>query len=171
MPNLSGLRSAISTENAMATAFLEALFAPIKVSADQIVQLLVPFHQAPHIRRHAATVITSRVRLVAALFALAVPLWSVLDWLVLPAPEWALMAALRFLSALAFGALAWPWAMESTRFRADALLFALLSVPPAFSLASLGILENAPVTEGGRLVASLLWRDNDGDVRASTKMT
>lgn len=131
---------------------LANLLSPLKISTEQLLKLLAPIGHSSNIRRHAAAVIISRVRLVAAVFAFAVPLWSGLDLLVLPAPEWAQMTALRCASAVVFAFLAWPWPGEGTRLRADGMLFVLLIVPPAFYLASLGILEHATATDAGRLV-------------------
>ncbi|MFM2041437.1 MAG: hypothetical protein RLY86_13 [Pseudomonadota bacterium] len=137
------------------TRITDTLFAPVRIEREQLVDLLMPFAHAAHIRRHSASVILSRVRLVAALFAVLVPVWSVVDWLVFPWPEWAMMAGMRVASGLVFLALVWPWDRPVTRARADVLLLALLLVPPVFYLMSLGILDRAAKTEQAALVRDL----------------
>lgn len=121
-------------------SFAAHIFAPIKITWDQFIDLLVPFRHSPHIRRHAASVTISRVQLVAALFAVLVPLCSILDWFVFPWPEWAQMTVMRFASALVFLGLAWPWETNKTRLQADLMLVALLLVPPVFYLLSIRII-------------------------------
>jgi diguanylate cyclase (GGDEF)-like protein len=122
-------------------SFAAHIFAPIKITWEQFVDLLVPFRHSTHIRRHAASVTISRVQLVAALFAVLVPLCSVLDWFVFPWPQWAEMTAMRMASALVFVALAWPWQLSKSRLQADAMLMAMLLVPPVFYLVSIRIIS------------------------------
>ncbi|MGE5548485.1 MAG: diguanylate cyclase [Solirubrobacterales bacterium] len=136
-------------------SFAAHIFAPIKITWDQFVDLLVPFRHSTHIRRHAASVTISRVQLVAALFAVMVPLWSIIDWWVFPWPEWAMMTGMRLASGLAFLLLAWPWEMSKSRLQADLMLMALLLVPPVFYLASLQILADLPKDDLSGLVAKL----------------
>jgi diguanylate cyclase (GGDEF)-like protein len=131
------------------------LFAPIKISRGQFVDLLAPFRHSVHIRRHAASVMISRVQLVAALFGVLVPVFSVLDWAVLPWPQWALMTALRIASGAIFLLLAWPWRFEKTRLRADLMLLVLLLVPPTFYLVSIRILADLPADSTVSLVVKL----------------
>ncbi|QJE72044.1 GGDEF domain-containing protein [Aerophototrophica crusticola] len=133
----------------------EELFAPVRLRGEELLELLAPFGHAAHVRRHSATVIISRVRLVAALFAVLVPLWSVLDWMVFPWPQWAVLTAMRLASGATFLLLAWPWQATTTRIRADLMLLALLLVPPSFYLASELVLSGTELTEQGRLVARL----------------
>ncbi|HYC02135.1 MAG TPA: GGDEF domain-containing protein [Azospirillaceae bacterium] len=151
--------SASPAAGARAARFTDHLFAPVRIGADQIRELLVPFGHAPHIRRHSATVIISRVQLVAALFAVMVPLWSVADLLVFPWPQSGLMTLMRLASGAVFLALAWPWRWSGSRAQADLLLLALLLVPPLFYLLSIPVLAPAlaGAADGGRaaLVAHL----------------
>lgn len=122
-------------------SFAAHIFAPIKITWEQFIDLLVPFRHSAHIRRHAASVTISRVQLVAALFAVLVPVCSILDWFVFPWPEWAQMTAMRFASSAVFIALAWPWESTKSRFQADLMLVALLLVPPVFYLMSVRIIS------------------------------
>ncbi|HLO78582.1 MAG TPA: GGDEF domain-containing protein [Magnetospirillum sp.] len=123
-------------------SFAAHIFAPIKITWEQFVDLLVPFRHSTHIRRHAASVTISRVQLVAALFAVLVPVCSILDWFVFPWPQWAEMTAMRFASSIVFVALAWPWQLSKSRLQADAMLVALLLVPPVFYLVSIQIISD-----------------------------
>lgn len=136
-------------------SFAAHLFAPIKITWDQFVDLLVPFRHTTHIRRHAASVTISRVQLMSAIFGILVPCFSIIDWFVFPWPQWAMMTALRFASGFIFFLLAWPWETEKSRFQADSMLMAMLLVPPVFYLASIRIVEPLELTEIGQLVAKL----------------
>ncbi|WP_114395522.1 sensor domain-containing diguanylate cyclase [Oleisolibacter albus] len=131
------------------------LFAPVRIRGEQLAELLVPFGHPAHIRRHSAAVIISRVQLVAALFAVLVPLWSAIDWLVFPWPQWAQMSLMRLGSGLVFLLLAWPWPWPASRLHADLMLLVLLLVPPLFFLGSLSILDGLPLTGSAALVAKL----------------
>jgi len=147
--------SQITSKPKIARSFAAHLFAPIKITWQQFFDLLVPFRHSTHIRRHAASVTISRVQLVAALFAVLVPLCAVLDWFVFPFPEWAQMTGMRFASALVFVLLAWPWESSKSRLQADAILMALLLVPPVFYLMSINIIADLQLTESGKLTAKL----------------
>lgn len=136
-------------------SFATHLFAPIKITWQQFIDLLVPFRHSTHIRNHAASVTISRVQLVAAMFAVLVPSCAVLDWFVFPFPEWALMTGMRFGSGAVFLLLAWPWESNKSRFQADAILLVLLLVPPVFYLLSIGIISGLELDESGRLAARL----------------
>ena len=136
-------------------SFAEHLFAPIKITWGQFFDLLVPLRHSPHIRRHAASVIISRIQLVAALFAVMVPLWSVVDWFVFPWPQWAEMTGLRFTSGLIFFLLAWPWKLSKTRLQADSMLMGMLLVPPVFYILSIQITVELHVTGTALLVTKL----------------
>lgn len=127
----------------MTQSLVRSLLAPIKLSREQVMSLISPLSHAGHIRRHVATVTMSRVRMVSTLFALLVPLWSVVDWWVFDWPEWALMTGLRVASAVVFLALAWPREVSSLRpyLQARTLLMIMLLVPPAFYLASLQVVS------------------------------
>lgn len=136
-------------------SFAAHIFAPIKITWDQFVDLIIPFNHSPHIRRHAASVTISRVQLMSAIFGLLVPMLSIIDWFVFPWPQWAMMTALRILSGAIFFLLAWPWNIEKTRPQADSMLMAMLLVPPLFYLMSIKIIEPLELTEFGQLVAKL----------------
>ncbi|TAN45318.1 MAG: GGDEF domain-containing protein [Rhodospirillales bacterium] len=136
-------------------SFAAHIFAPIKITWDQFVDLVVPFRHTSHIRRHAASVTISRVQLVAAIFAVLVPMFSLIDWFVFPWPQWAFMTLLRFISGGIFLLLAWPWESGKSRLQADSMLMAMLLVPPVFYLISIKVVQTIELSEFGFLVAKL----------------
>lgn len=144
-----------SDESALRRSFAAHVFAPIKITRGQFMDLLVPFRHSTHIRRHAASVTISRVQLVSALFAVLVPLWSVVDWMIFPWPQWGQMAAMRCASGLIFLLLAWPWPMAKSRVAGDLMLLTMLLVPPLFYILSIKILDETTLTPLGALVARL----------------
>jgi diguanylate cyclase (GGDEF)-like protein len=136
-------------------SFAQHLFAPIKITWEQFFDLLFPFRHTQHIRRHAASVIISRIQLVSALFAILVPLCSTIDWFVFPWPIWLQMTGLRCVSGLIFFLLAWPWESGKSRLQADSMLMAMLLVPPVFYILSIEISQGVIYTDFGRLAANL----------------
>lgn len=136
-------------------SFAAHIFAPIKITWDQFIDLLVPFRHSTPIRRHSASVTISRIQLVAALFAVLVPVCSILDWFVFPWPEWAQMTAMRFASSMVFVGLAWPWNTTKSRLQADLMLVVLLLVPPVFYLLSIRIIDGLPLDPFALLATKL----------------
>lgn len=133
------------------------IVAPAQLSPGQLLGLLTPVERSPHLQRHAASVILARVQLIAALFAILVPLFSVVDLLVFDSDVAWRLVALRLLSTGLFVALAWPRELSTTRPYTQALLalLALLLIPPLFHLLSSDLLANANATDMQRLVVQL----------------
>ena len=131
--------------------------APTHMTPGQLWGLLVPAGRSIQIRRHAASVIVARVQFISILFALLVPLWSVIDLLVFEAPQSWLLVALRVLSAAVFAFLAWPreTACAWPYTRAMGMLLTMLLVPPLFYLLSLFAVEGTTLTDSQRLVMQL----------------
>ncbi len=136
-------------------SFAAHVFSPVKISWDQFVDLMVPFRHNIHIRRHAASVTISRVQLVAAIFAVLVPLSSLIDWFIFPARESALLMVLRFVCGGIFLLLAWPRESAKSPMQANAMLMAVLLVPPLFYLASINIVLSVELGQFGQLVTKL----------------
>ncbi len=83
-----------------------------------------------------SVVIVTRVRVIAALFALLTPLWLVIDICAFPRQVWVGLGLARILAALGFlGIFLVPWKAEAPR-HAYGVLAALLAVPTAFFLFS-----------------------------------
>ena len=133
------------------------IVAPSQLNGVQILALLTPFGRSPHLRRHAASVIIARVRLISALFALLVPLWSLVDLLVFPVGTAINMMLLRLISAGVFVGLAWPREISPTRpyRQAMTMLLSMLMVPPLFYLLSMQIIETEGLNTTQQLVTQL----------------
>lgn len=155
MSSINEIKAADDVVGPARRSFAAHIFAPIKITWDQFLDLLVPFRHSSHIRRHAASVTISRVQLVAALFAVLVPVWSVLDYAVFPWPQWAMLTAMRVASAAVFVLLAWPWESAKSRVQADLMLMVLLLVPPLFYLVSLQVTGTLHLDKFDLLVVKL----------------
>lgn len=96
----------------------------------------------PLLARRRAEMIISRVRVVAALFAVLTPLWIIVDVLVFAWPVSGMLAAGRLVTSLAFGLLALSYG-KSTKmadaYRALALLF---GIPTLFFIYSHPLLSH-----------------------------
>ena len=138
-------------------SMVQYLTLPARLDKAFILSLLVPFGRPMHLRRHAASVILDRVQLIAALFAVLVPLGAVIDLLVFPAPLAWQLVGLRFASAFAFFLLAKKRELSSKHPYRQAMvsLLALLMIPPLFHLCSADALAAASVTQTQLLVAEL----------------
>ncbi|THF63534.1 GGDEF domain-containing protein [Pseudothauera rhizosphaerae] len=108
-------------------------------------------------RRHAALVIIARVQLISALFAVLVPLWSVVDVLVFDSHTAAWLVVLRLASAAVFVGLAWPRQVSPSHpyLQAVIMLLIMLMVPPAFYLVSLQLIDASALVNGQFLVMQL----------------
>jgi diguanylate cyclase (GGDEF)-like protein len=133
------------------------ILAPSQLSEGHIRELLVPFERSLPVRRHIAAVIAARVQLIAAIFAVLVPLGSIVDVVVFDLSTAAYMIGLRLLAAALFVTLAWPRELPAaTAYRdAMAMLLAMLLVPPLFHLLSADQLRAAAHTETQLLLAQL----------------
>lgn len=133
------------------------ILAPSQLNGSQIVAMLTPAGRSPELRRHAASVIFARVQLIAGIFAVLVPLCSVIDLLVFDTQTALRLVGMRFASAAIFVALAWPRELSVTRGYGQALgaLLVLLLVPPLFHVASADLLSHAANTHVQQLVAQL----------------
>lgn len=119
--------------------------------------LLLPGGRALTVRRQMAAVVMARVQMLAALFALLVPLASVVDLLVFERATAFYLVGLRLLAAAFFVLLAWPRELSpAAPYRqAMVMLLALLLVPPLFHLLSAGALAAAAQNDTQRLLARL----------------
>lgn len=99
-------------------------------------QLLSPLGQPLLLSQRRATLIVSRVRLFALLFAVLTPLWSVIDLMVFPLTLWLKLAALRGLVCLAFFALLWLYKPNGSLLNAYRALAILFAIPTLFYIAS-----------------------------------
>lgn len=133
------------------------IVAPSRLNLGQFRTLLLPQGRSLPLRRYTAAVIVARVQLIAALFAVLVPLCAIVDLLVFDGATAAWMLALRLFSAGLFVLLAWPREISTVApyRQAMTLLAMLLLIPPLFHLLSADMLHAAAQTDVQRLLARL----------------
>ncbi len=124
-------------------------------TADQFYELLNSRHHSQPISRHRAAIIQSRTFFFSAVFAVLVPLWSLIDLMFLPLGLWAELLSIRLLSALIFTVVAWRARQEPCLKQARWLLAVMLSVTPLFYLASNHWIEAYELSGMERVVAEL----------------
>lgn len=118
-------------------------------------QDLLFFHQhSPLVARRRAMLITSRVRMVAAVFALLTPLWIAVDMMIFAWPLWAELAGLRLAATLAFALLAFGFRTSESIRAAHRALIWLLAVPTLFFLVSYPLLSHSDLSGPATAVAT-----------------
>ncbi|WP_245593590.1 GGDEF domain-containing protein [Azospirillum halopraeferens] len=123
-------------------------------SLAQMRDLLLPDGHSPLIQRRRAVLIHSRVRMVAATFALLTPLWIVIDVLIFAWPLWGWLAVLRLAASAAFGALALAYRTTDDMASAWRGLAMLLAVPTTFFLLSHPMLNEELIADSALAVAA-----------------
>jgi len=98
--------------------------------------LIIPATHSPLVQRRRAQLIVSRVRWVAATFALLTPLWILVDVYFFPSPLSWYLAALRLGASVAFAGVALGFRNTERIGLALKALAALLAVPTVFFLIS-----------------------------------
>jgi GGDEF domain-containing protein len=99
-------------------------------------KLLLPMGHPPLSEHRRATLIVSRVRMVASVFAVLTPTWILVDYLIYDWPLWGLLGALRITASACFFLIAVVSKPTIEIQRARKLLWALMLVPILFFLAS-----------------------------------
>ncbi|MDP2785588.1 MAG: hypothetical protein Q8O38_13495 [Sulfurimicrobium sp.] len=131
----------IDTLQAIAKTILKKIFASPRSYAD-FAALITSRSHSPLLSRRRAGIITSRVRMVAGVFAILTPLWVIIDMLVFPWPIMAMLTVGRILTSAAFLYLA-LYCRGSTdiriAYRAMAIMFA---IPTLFFLFSHPLLSH-----------------------------
>lgn len=98
--------------------------------------LLAPWYQSDLVAAQRASLIISRVRMVAAFFAILTPLWILLDIVFFPAETWTKLAAARAISSVAFGGLAFAYRKSDRIQDAYVSIAVLFSIPTGFFIFS-----------------------------------
>ncbi|MFZ5509578.1 MAG: diguanylate cyclase [Pseudomonadota bacterium] len=109
---------------------------PGELLAADWVSLVSPRPHSDLLARRRGAMVVSHVRLLAFLFAVLTPLWSVIDYVLFPYPLWFALAAMRLCASAGFGFLAFycrPGRGMADAYRALAALFA---IPTLFYIAS-----------------------------------
>ncbi len=122
---------------------------------DQLYELLTNKQHSMPISRHRASIMQSRIFFFCAIFAVLVPVWSLVDLLFLPGELWRELLLIRIISAAAFGLLAWQARKEPDLQRARFLLAGMLAVTPLFYLISDHWLQAYELTGTEQVVAEL----------------
>jgi diguanylate cyclase (GGDEF)-like protein len=125
-------------------------------TVEQLFELFTSKHHSLPITRHRAAMMQSRVFFFCAVFAVVVPVWSVIDLIFLPTVLWTELLAIRVVSAAIFVLLAWQARKEPSIKRARVLLAGMLAVTPLFYLVSDQWL-NAYELSGAELVVAELY--------------
>jgi diguanylate cyclase (GGDEF)-like protein len=102
------------------------------VHKEEIGWLISPRHHMPLLSTRRAAIIISRVRLVAALFAILTPLWIIIDSWAFPAELWHQLALGRILSSGLLLTLALSWRKSTLMRDAYLALMILFLIPSAF---------------------------------------
>lgn len=109
---------------------------PGELDRSEFVWLVSPHTHFQLLTRRRATMIVNRVRILALLFGVLTPLWTIIDYVVFPQLLWLQLVALRVSASLAFFAIVVgyrPAGRMGDAYRAIGLLFA---VPTVFYVAS-----------------------------------
>ncbi|WP_169336943.1 GGDEF domain-containing protein [Amphritea japonica] len=122
---------------------------------DQLYELLTNKQHSMPISRHRASIMQSRIFFFCAIFAVLVPVWSLIDLLFLPGELWRELLLIRVISATAFALLAWQARKEPDLKRARLLLAGMLAVTPLFYLISDHWLQAYELTGTEQVVAEL----------------
>jgi diguanylate cyclase (GGDEF)-like protein len=109
---------------------------------EELRNLVLPAGHAPLLARRRAEMIISRVRMVAALFALLTPLWIIVDALVFTYPVSIMLAAGRIVTSLAFGLLALSYGKSTKMADAYRALAMLFGIPTLFFIYSHPLLSH-----------------------------
>lgn len=117
--------------------------------------LLFPWYQTEIVASHRTSLIISRVRFVAALFALLTPLWIVLDMLFFPADTYLKLATARLVASMGFAGLALLYQKSDSLSDAYIALAIMFMIPTLFFVYSHMLFVSAPVPLTG-LSASLV---------------
>jgi len=128
-------------------SFAERAFQAVSgdLSLDQLRDLMHPRRHTTLIQRRRAVLIHSRVRMVAAAFALLTPLWIIIDVMIFDWPLWGWLAGLRIVASASFGALALGYRVTDDIGSAWRGLALLLAVPTFFFLFSHPVLNEREV--------------------------
>lgn len=99
---------------------------------EELFWLVLPRKHMALLTTRRASMVISRVRLVAALFAVLTPLWIAVDLFVYPWPLWGEIAAGRIAVSMAFGTLALSYRSSNRMRDAYVALGVMFSIPTLF---------------------------------------
>lgn len=124
-------------------------------SQDQLLDLISPSEHPTFLQEHRNRLILERVSFLATLLAFTVPLWLVIDLILLPREAFIPIALIRVISTLAFALQAWPWKIAHTQRNSWLSLGVLLINLPITFFASAHYLLLTPVDASTHLAIQL----------------
>lgn len=116
--------------------------------------LISTANHPPLLARRRAEMIISRVRVVAALFALLTPLWIIVDVLVFTWPVSIMLAVGRFVTSLAFGLLALSYGKSTKMANAYRALAMMFGIPTLFFIYSHPLLSHFHMVGAAAAIAA-----------------
>lgn len=129
---------------------LSAIFSGMSMA--EIFDLLMPTRQSAFVQRRRSLLILSRVRLIAATFALLTPLWIPVDLFIFETALGMYLAALRVLASIAFILLCLSYrGVDSVSVARWGLVW-LLAIPTVFFLISHPLLAQFAITDPAQQV-------------------
>jgi diguanylate cyclase (GGDEF)-like protein len=120
----------------------------------EIFDLFLPTRQSAFVQRRRAVLILSRVRLVAATFAVLTPLWIPVDLFIFETALGLYLAALRVLASIAFILLCLSYRGSDSVVTARWGLMWLLAIPTVFFLISHPLLAQFAITDPAQQVVA-----------------
>jgi GGDEF domain-containing protein len=129
------------------------------LSGDQARDLLSSSTHDRHALNHRAKVLFERIRFFSAFFAIAVPLWIVVDYFLIDGPVFDTLAISRLLSCVVFLLLAKDWKIDETIAKARLFLALMLLNPIASYTVFLAVtpeLQDTSIASGIGAIYSLL---------------
>lgn len=129
---------------------LSVVFAGMTMA--EIFDLLMPTRQSAFVQRRRSLLILSRVRLVAATFAVLTPLWIPVDLYIFETALGMYLAALRVLASIAFILLCLSYRGADSVIVARWGLVWLLAIPTVFFLISHPLLQQFAITDPAQQV-------------------
>lgn len=135
-------------------AFIKKVLAVVfsGMTMGEIFDLFLPTRQSAFVQRRRALLILSRVRLVAATFAVLTPLWIPVDLIIFETALAMYLAALRVLACIAFAILALSFRGSDSVALARWGMAWLLVIPTVFFLISHPLLGQFAITDPAQQV-------------------
>lgn len=131
-----------------------AALLPSELRSNELTKLLVPHGHSLLLTQRRATLIVTRVRMFAFLFAILTPLWGVVDLMVFGYPLWLGLAACRLMACGAFVCLLLFYRPSGNLFDAYRAIVILFTIPTVFYVASHLMLGAHQLTQLSAAVAT-----------------
>lgn len=142
-----GLKTGMGLKRVNAAAYFDGALSRFSREMSRAIlhDLVVPTGHSPLVQRRRAGLIVSRVRWVAAVFAILTPLWIGVDLSIFPEPLAWWLAGLRVMASVAFASVALAFRNTESMKVASLALASLLAVPTVFFLISDPLVSGYPI--------------------------